>query len=73
MITITDAQQDNILHQTSRLIDFANSIHNTFSVSTNISDKAISEWHNTLYQATAILENLESQVQRIEKMSRGEQ
>lgn len=66
MITLTEAQRDNILHQTASLVQFADTLHNTFAVSNNISDKAISEWHNTLFQASAILENIEMQVRNIE-------
>ncbi len=66
MITLTDAQRDNILHQTSGLVKSADLLHNTFAASPNISDKALEEWHNTLYQASAILDNIEAQVRRIE-------
>lgn len=70
MITLTDAQRDNILHQTSSLIKFADALHGTFAVSNNVSDKSIEEWHNTLYQASAILENIEAQVRHIETINK---
>ncbi len=71
MITLTDPQRDNILHQTSNLIQFADILHNTFAISSNVSDKAIEDWHNTLYQASAILENIEAQVRHIEGKNNG--
>lgn len=67
MITISDVQRDNILHQTSSLIDYVNKLHTTFSQSPNISDKALAEWHQTIYQTVAVLENVDLQVKKLEE------
>ncbi len=67
MITISDSQRESILMQTASLMKYADTIHNTFALSNNISDKALEDWHTYIYQSQAVLENIDLQVRKIKK------